>query len=509
MGGGGSKQDVNGIPEKTFDNVKASIMEVMDSPDWDDGSYAPILIRLAWHSAGTYCAKDGTGGSNGATMRFSKEANDPDNAGLEVARKLLEPVKAKHPEISYADLWVLAAYCAIEHTGGPSIPFVGGRKDAEEKAAIAPGRLPNPERGSDASKGVDAEGRVQGWEKNAAHVREVFGRMGLSDREIVALLTGGHVYGRCHNDSSGYAGAWVENPTRFSNEYAADMVGDKWYLVTHDSKMPDGGPVPEEVRPSPGKWQYVDLTKYEPDEEEEEAKKTRTAPPAKDYPPGKYICVSDWVNCREQADTGSSIIGRVVKDQEVNFLEVKVFGTAIRAQMERGGWVSVIASGGKTLFERRGDVDAQALVGTYRARGPMPIFEGAKGQRKANGTVKLEEFSVSQVEVDQDTSVFGKTDKGMVQLFSPTAGLKAEKIVQGYNEKPRKAIKGQTGHQMMLISDMVMLWDPKFKAILEEYAEDQGVLSRDFGKAFKQLTELGCPFAEGFAPTGGCLFNCA
>merc|ERR1719446_1046002 len=102
-------------------------MRVMDSPDWDDGSYAPVLIRLAWHSSGTYDAKDYTGGSYGATMRHALEANDPDNAGLGAARELLEPIKNAHPGLSYADLWILASYCAIEHTGGPKMEFTGGR----------------------------------------------------------------------------------------------------------------------------------------------------------------------------------------------------------------------------------------------------------------------------------------------------------------------------------------------------------------------------------------------
>merc|ERR1719215_775264 len=105
-----------------------------------------------------------------------------------------------------------------------------------------------------------------GWERNAMHIRAVFGRMGFNDREMVALITGGHVYGRCHQESSGYAGAWVENPTFFSNEYAADLVGDKWMLVGHDTLLPDGRAVPDEIRPAPGKRQYVDLSKLIPED---------------------------------------------------------------------------------------------------------------------------------------------------------------------------------------------------------------------------------------------------
>lgn len=492
--------------------VKADILKVMDSPEWDDGSYAPVLIRLGWHSSGTYCAMDGTGGSNGATMRHSLEANDPDNAGLGAARKLMEPVKAKHPSVSSADLWVLAAYCAIEHTGGPEISFRGGRKDARESKAVAPGRLPNPEKGVDDGMEVDSEGRIKGWERSAQHVREVFGaRMGFSDREMVALICGGHVYGRCHTEHSGYAGAWVENPTRFSNEYAADMFGDKWMLVTHDTKMPDGGEVPEEVRPSPGKRQYIDLSKYEG--EEDDPQEARKAPDSKEYPPGKYVCASDWVNCREQPDVGSPIIGRFVKDQEINLVAVKVFNTAIRGRAERGGWVSIIASGGKTLFERKGDFDTQMLTGLYRPAANVPLFNNPQATGSGVGKLQGQNFSVTEAKTGSDEGVsgciFGKTSGGWALLYSPTRGLLAEKIVEGYNEQPRKAIKGQTGHQMMLITDMVMLWDPEFRKVLQEYADDEEVLRKDFGVSFKRLTELGCPWSADFLAQGGCPFACA
>jgi hypothetical protein len=519
MGANGSSQRPivdcdDEFPVSDFSAVKAEILKIMDSPEWDDGSYAPVLIRLAWHSSGTYCSKSGTGGSNGATMRHKLEAEDPDNLGLDAARKLLEPVKTMFPKLSYADLWVLSAYCAIQHTGGPEIDFRGGRKDKIESKAVAPGRLPNPERGvDDGVMDVDEEGRIKGWEKSAEHIRGVFNRMGFGDREIVALICGGHVYGRCHPEHSGYAGAWVENPTFFSNEYAADMFGDKWMLVTHDTKMPDGGPVPEEVRPSPGKRQNIDLTKYEGEEGEEE--EARQAPDCKEFPPGKYVCVSDWVNCRESHDTSSPINGRCVKDQEINLVAVKVFGTAIRGRAERNGWVSIIASGGKTLFERKGDLDVQMLQGEYRALTNVPYFDNPKADGHGKGNVGGKSFQVTKVELgkdgDEDGAIFGLTDKGLALLYSPSRGMLAELIVQGYNEKPRKPLKGQTGHQMMLISDMVMMWDPEFCKVLQEYADDTDVLSRDFGSAFKRLTELGCPWSADFVQAaGGCpMFGCA
>jgi len=331
--------------------------------------------------------------------------------------------------LSYADLWVLAAYCAIEHTGGPTILFRGGRQDAAESKAVAPGRLPGAETGIEkGTMEVDEEGRIKGWEKTADHIRQVFSRMGFSDRETVALICGGHVYGRCHTESSGYAGAWVENPTRFSNEYAADMFGDKWILVGHDTKMPDGGDVPEEVRPAPGKRQYIDLSKYEPEEEED--KEVRKAPDCQEFPPGKYVCVSDWVNVRDAPDTTSPIMGRFNKDQEVNLVAVKVFGTAIRGRAERNGWVSIIASGGKTLFERKGDMDTQMMTGTYRPLSGVPYFNNAQATGAGNGKISGQDFSVSEVQLgsdgDEKGAVFGKTSKGWALLYSPSRGMLAD-----------------------------------------------------------------------------------
>jgi len=284
------------------------------------------------------------------------------------------------------------------------------------------------------------------------------------------------------------------------------MFGDEWILVGHDTKMPDGGEVPEEVRPAPGKRQYIDLSKYNGEEGE---KKHREAPDSKEYPPGLYKCISDWVNCREQPDTSSPIIGRFTQGQAMNMVAVKVFGTAVRGRTDRGGWVSIIASGGKVLFERQGDLDLEGLVGKYRPLLPVPYFGNPEAQGSGQGKIEEKTFSVTEVQMGKDSkddgAVFGKHSSGWALLFSPSRGPLVEFIVEGYNEKARKAIKGQTGHQMMLITDMVMLWDPGFRSVLQEYADDQEVLSQDFGVAFKRLTELGCPWSKDskFRSTGG------
>ena len=113
--------------------VRSDIEALMRDRSHDDGSYAPLLIRFAWHNCGTYDKSNNTGGSNGATMRFHSEKNDPENSGLSKAIKLLSPIVEKYPWLSTADIWILAGYVAIEVSGGPSIPFCFGRKDSRKR----------------------------------------------------------------------------------------------------------------------------------------------------------------------------------------------------------------------------------------------------------------------------------------------------------------------------------------------------------------------------------------
>lgn len=192
-----------------FTAVRAAIRSLLHQPDYDDGSAGPVLVRLAWHSAGTFDSKTRTGGSNGAGMRYEAEGGDPANAGLQHARAFLEPIKAQFPWITYADLWTLAAVVAIEEMGGPVIQWKGGRTDFVDDSRLPPrGRLP------DGAKGAD-------------HIRFIFYRMGFNDQEIVAL-SGAHNLGRCHSDRSGFAGKWVNNPTRFSNTYFKLLRMHEW-----------------------------------------------------------------------------------------------------------------------------------------------------------------------------------------------------------------------------------------------------------------------------------------
>lgn len=142
-------------------------------------------------------------------MRYEAEGGDPANAGLQHARVFLEPLKQKHPWITYSDLWTLASVVAVREMGGPDIPWQAGRTDYVDDKKLPPrGRLPDGAQGAD-------------------HIRFIFGRMGFSDQEIVAL-SGAHNLGRCHSDRSGFEGAWVNNPTRFSNTYFNLMASRDW-----------------------------------------------------------------------------------------------------------------------------------------------------------------------------------------------------------------------------------------------------------------------------------------
>jgi cytochrome c peroxidase len=242
--------------ENPFYPVAQSIYEIINDPTHDDGSLAPLFIRLAWHSCGTFDNETKSGGCNGATMRFEPESEDPENVGLKKAIDILtEKVQKKHHWISHSDVWILASYVAFAVTGGPLIRFKGGRTDCPldkiHKRVPENGRLPNAEFGI--QEGLDEQGRINGFENLAQHIRTVFHRIGfMEDCDIVALIAGGHAYGRCHRQLSGYQGPWVATPTQFSNEFAADLIDDEWVHVGSEDEQ-----APFVVRPCCNKRQFV------------------------------------------------------------------------------------------------------------------------------------------------------------------------------------------------------------------------------------------------------------
>ena len=209
-----------------YEAVKQDLFDLMtDSQDWwpaDYGHYGPFFIRMAWHSAGTYRIADGRGGAGAGTLRFAPLNSWPDNANLDKARKLLWPIKQKYgSQLSWADLMVLTGNCALESMGFKTFGFGGGRVDVWEPeediywgiegewlgdkrytgdrelenplAAVQMGLIyVNPE-------GPNGKPDPLG---SAKDIRETFGRMAMNDEETVALIAGGHSFGKTHGAAS-------------------------------------------------------------------------------------------------------------------------------------------------------------------------------------------------------------------------------------------------------------------------------------------------------------------
>ena len=274
-----------------LDAVKKDIETVMTtSQDWwpaDYGHYGPLFIRMAWHSAGTYRISDGRGGAGFGTLRFAPLNSWPDNANLDKARRLLWPVKRKYGnKISWADLMVLTGNVALESMGFKTFGYAGGREDVWEpqediywgpesewlgdKRYSGDRQLENPL--AAVQMGliyVNPEGPNGKPDPLAAakDIRETFGRMAMNDEETVALIAGGHTFGKAHGASdaskfvgpapeaasieeqglgwknkfgkgngadtitSGLEGAWTSTPTKWSNGYFDNLFDYEWELV--------------------------------------------------------------------------------------------------------------------------------------------------------------------------------------------------------------------------------------------------------------------------------------
>ncbi|MHC3438349.1 catalase/peroxidase HPI [Natrialbaceae archaeon A-gly3] len=209
-----------------YEAVKADIEEVMTtSQEWwpaDYGHYGPLFIRMAWHSAGTYRTLDGRAGASGGLQRLPPESSWPDNVNLDKARRLLQPVKVKYGrQLSWADLMVLAGNVALESMGFETFGFAGGREDeytpneAVEWGPETEWETTSPERFHEGEVGdlkdplantvmgliyVNPEGPYgePDLEGSAKNIREEFSRMAMTDEETVALIAGGHTFGKVH-----------------------------------------------------------------------------------------------------------------------------------------------------------------------------------------------------------------------------------------------------------------------------------------------------------------------
>jgi catalase-peroxidase len=301
-----------------LDTVKKDIVDLMTtSQDWwpaDYGHYGPFFIRMAWHSAGTYRIHDGRGGAGSGTQRFAPLNSWPDNANLDKARLLLWPIKQKYgKKLSWADLMILAGNCALESMGFKTFGFAGGREDVWEpeediywgseaewlgdKRYTGDRNLENPL--AAVQMGliyVNPEGPNGNPDPllSARDIRETFSRMAMNDEETVALIAGGHTFGKTHGAAdpgkyvgkepaaagieeqglgwkntfgtgngedtitSGLEGAWTTTPTKWSNNYFENMFGFDWELTKSPAgaqqwKPKDGagaGTVPDAHNPS-------------------------------------------------------------------------------------------------------------------------------------------------------------------------------------------------------------------------------------------------------------------
>lgn len=298
--------------------VKKDIFDLMTtSQEWwpaDYGHYGPFFIRMAWHSAGTYRIADGRGGAGFGTQRFAPLNSWPDNANLDKARLLLWPIKQKYgKKISWADLMILTGNCALESMGLKTFGFAGGRADVWEPSEDiywgTEGKWLDDSRYSGDRELENPLAAVQmgliyvnpeGPNGNpdplasARDIRETFARMAMNDEETVALIAGGHTFGKTHGAAdpntyvgsepgaasieeqgcgwkntfgtgngedtitSGLEGAWTTTPTKWSNNYFENMFGFEWELAkspagAHQWKPKDGagaGTVPDAHNPS-------------------------------------------------------------------------------------------------------------------------------------------------------------------------------------------------------------------------------------------------------------------
>src|SRR6187431_1654467 len=271
--------------------VKKDLFDLMtDSQDWwpaDYGHYGPFFIRMAWHSAGTYRIADGRGGAGFGTQRFAPLNSWPDNVNLDKARLLLWPIKQKYGnKISWADLMILTGNCALESMGFETFGFAGGREDVWEPQEDVYWGSEGTWLGDDRYTGdrelenplgavqmgliyVNPEGPNGKPDPiaSARDIRETFGRMAMDDEETVALIAGGHSFGKTHGAAdpskyigkepaaagieqqslgwknsfgsgrgvhtitSGLEGAWTTTPTKWSNNFFDNLFKFEWELT--------------------------------------------------------------------------------------------------------------------------------------------------------------------------------------------------------------------------------------------------------------------------------------
>ncbi|MEE4302653.1 MAG: catalase/peroxidase HPI [Wenzhouxiangella sp.] len=290
-----------------YDAVKKDLHALMtDSKDWwpaDYGHYGPFFIRMAWHAAGTYRVADGRGGGSTGNQRFAPLNSWPDNGNLDKARRLLWPIKQKYgKQLSWADLYILTGNVALESMGFKTFGFGGGREDIWEPEGDV---FWGPESEWLGNERHESDGELMGNlaadhmgliyvnpegpngngdpEDAAFYIRQTFARMAMNDEETVALIAGGHTFGKCHGaapDShhgpepeaapieqqglgwksdygtgmgkdtitSGLEGAWTMDPTKWDMNYFENLFNFEWELTTSPAGAKQWKPVNPEAQ---------------------------------------------------------------------------------------------------------------------------------------------------------------------------------------------------------------------------------------------------------------------
>lgn len=546
------------------DAVRADIRTILLNPKADDGNYGPFLIRLAWHCAGTYRRTDGRGGCDGARIRFAPERTWGDNAGLIpgpheansktiTALELLAPTKFKYGNaLSWGDLIVLAGSVAIEEMGGPEMDFCGGRVDAYEGYSI---------------EELDTSMiYVNAGNTSAADVREKFQKMDMNDQETVALIGGGHAFGKCHAARSGFEGAWTSNPSEFSNEYFLfltqleyeqkdipgqfeTMVGDKTYIMLHgdivllddadfrhwvdeyandeDLLFGDFKAAWEKLmnrdmglRPCAGNFPTLPETEVDYEAVKQDILALLPDPEADSGTWGPLMVRLGW-HCagtyRQTDHIGGCNGARIRHDPEASWGSNKDVDLAL-ARLEPVfdkhdglSWADLIIIASTTALESMGAL-------------PMPFCPGridvdatvaAEQSKNLDPEIYLDPQTATADALRESMKIMGFTDREMVVLnggghaigqchhfrsgfHGPWTNNPAQLDNEFFNLLLNEDWEVQTVHQtnkkqfqsgalMMLFSDMVFRDDDQFRAIVEEYAQDNDLFLEDFRNAWIKL----------------------
>jgi len=550
------------------DAVRANIRAILQNPNADDGNYGPFLIRLAWHCAGTYRRTDGRGGCDGARIRFDVERSWGDNAGLIpgphedsgtiTALELLAPTKYEFGNaLSWGDLIVLAGSTAIEEMGGPQIDFCGGRVDAYEGYSI---------------EELNVEMiYVNAGNTSAADVREKFDKMDMNDQETVALIGGGHAFGRCHASRSGFDGPWTTNPSLFDNEYFRFLlnlpyqestlipgqfeaeVGENTYIMLHgdvvlleDESFKDWVEIYSEdedllrgdfkaaweklmnrdmgLRPCAGTIPEITETGVDYEAVKSDVLDILPDPEADSGSWGPLMVRLGW-HCsgtyRVTDHIGGCNGARIRHSPEADWgsntdvdLALQRLEPIYNRHQPGLSWADLIIIASTASLEEMGALPMPFCPG----RTDVTAEVAAQQSRNLNPEIYLDAESATAPELRESMKIMGFTDREMVVLnggghsvgqchhfrsgfqgpWTPNPTTLSNDFFQVLLERTWVETEvPQTGrHQLqdqesgtltMLFSDLLFRNDDRFRAIVEEYAQDNDLFLEDFRDAWIKL----------------------